>query len=55
MKIFKKIDNVFFSLIFGSILPILMFLLFWWISILFVKNNKFVAIIELLGLAISIA
>lgn len=46
----KKIDKIIFGLIFGAVIPIFTFLLFWWTSIPFVKNGKVVLIISLAGL-----
>lgn len=49
----KKFDQIFLYIIYAPIFPILLFLLFWWSSLLIIKDMK-VFIIALLGLLIGL-
>ncbi len=46
----NKTDKLLFGLVFGAVIPIFTFLVFWWSSLAFTKDEKNVLIISLLGL-----
>lgn len=46
----EKADKWIFGIVFGAVIPVFTFLLFWWSSMLFIENEKDVMIIALGGL-----
>jgi hypothetical protein len=57
LMISKRINTMirfFFNCLFGSVIPILCFLIFWWSSLLFTNDNKFISIAAFSGSGIGI-
>ena len=50
----EKADKWILGIVFGAVIPIFTFLLFWWSSVLFIKNNKIVLIIAVSGLLLGL-
>jgi len=46
----EKANKWILGIVFGAVIPIFTFLLFWWSSLPFIKNNKVVMIIAISGL-----
>lgn len=46
----EKADKWILGIVFGAVIPISTFLLFWWSSLPFIKNNEVVMIIAICGL-----
>ena len=46
----EKADKWILGIVFGAVIPISTFLLFWWSSLPFIKNNEVVMIIAISGL-----
>lgn len=50
----EKVEKWIFGLVFGAVIPIFTFLLFWWSSLLFDLNDKVVMLLALSGLFIGL-
>lgn len=53
-NIIIKFDRFLFNILFGLVIPILCFLIFWWSSLLFTNDNKVITIAAFSGLGIGL-
>ena len=49
-----RFDKLLFSVLFGIVMPILCFIIFWWGTFIFTDNHKVIIIVTLSGLGIGI-
>ncbi|MCJ7449665.1 MAG: hypothetical protein MUO72_18465 [Bacteroidales bacterium] len=49
-----KFERLLFNVLFGSVIPILFFMIFWWSSLLFTEDNGIIMITSLSGLCLGI-